>query len=153
VEVSTVTEFSWPAAEVLGKKKASFYVDSIAEEPTIALPRRYSKIQRDSPHSDHAKQASDELTGYMEQYGIVSKMLNDFQNGLEGNSIYSDEPEFDISWETVQQLDVVICIRPRFYHRAVNENLIFGSRSAMLRGCRQNTKLINLVDQGFLGKF
>lgn len=66
----------------------------------------------------------------------MTKMLNDFLNGREGKSMYYDEPDFDGFWKSLQQLDVVIYIHPRFYHPTVIESLIFGGRSALLGTCK-----------------
>lgn len=82
------------------------------------------------------KQASEELTRCVKQYGMVGVMLNDFQDGLDGKPLYYDHRDYDIFWETVQILDVVVYIHPRFPHSAVIESL-FGGRRALLGACWQ----------------
>jgi 2,3-dihydroxybenzoate decarboxylase len=81
-----------------------------------------------------AKQASEELTRCVKQYGMVGAMLNDFQNGRDGQPLYYDHRDYDIFWETVQSLDIVVYIHPRLPHPAVIENL-FGGRRALLGAC------------------
>jgi 2,3-dihydroxybenzoate decarboxylase len=81
-----------------------------------------------------AKQASEELTRCVKDYGMVGAMINDFQNGPDGKPLYYDQPEYDIFWKTAQDLDVVIYMHPRFPHPSVIENL-FGDRRGLLGAC------------------
>jgi 2,3-dihydroxybenzoate decarboxylase len=80
------------------------------------------------------QQASQELTRCVQEHGMVGAMLNDFQNGPDGKPIYYDEPQFDVFWEIVQELDVVVYIHPRFPHPSVIQNL-FGGRRGLLGAC------------------
>lgn len=91
------------------------------------------------------EQASAELKRCVKEYGMVGAMLNDFQNGPDGKPIYYDEPQFDAFWETVEDLDVVVYIHPRFPHPAVIENL-FGGRRALLGACWYGFLLLYIFD-------
>jgi 2,3-dihydroxybenzoate decarboxylase len=75
-----------------------------------------------------------ELTRCVKEYSMVGAMINDFQTGSDGKPIFYDGPEFDVFWKTVQELDVVVYIHPRFPHPEVIENL-FGGRRALLGAC------------------
>ena len=79
-------------------------------------------------------QASEELRRCVKEYGMVGAMLNDFQNGEDGKPKYYDGPEYELFWKTVQELDTVVYIHPRFPHPTVIENL-FGNRRALLGAC------------------
>jgi predicted TIM-barrel fold metal-dependent hydrolase len=80
------------------------------------------------------QQASQELKRSVREHGMVGAMLNDFQNGPDSKPIYYDESQFDVFWETVQELDVVVYIHPRFPHPSVTQNL-FGGRRGLLGAC------------------
>jgi 2,3-dihydroxybenzoate decarboxylase len=80
------------------------------------------------------RQASEELTRCVSKYGMVGAMINDFQNGADGKAIYYDEPQYDVFWSTVQELDIVVYIHPRFPHPSVTDNL-YGGRRALLGAC------------------
>lgn len=75
-----------------------------------------------------------ELTRCVKEHSMVGAMINDFQTGSDGKPIFYDGPEFDVFWKTVQELDVVVYIHPRFPHPEVIENL-FGGRRALLGAC------------------
>jgi 2,3-dihydroxybenzoate decarboxylase len=105
-------------------------------------PKRFATFCSLSMHD--AEQASAELSRCVKEYGMVGAMLNDFQNGPDGKPIYYDEPQFDAFWKTVQEMDVVVYIHPRFPHPAVIENL-FGGRRALLGACWYQSHPTNLT--------
>jgi len=95
-------------------------------------PSRFAAFCALSMHDP--QQASEELSRCVKDHGMVGAMLNDFQNGEDGKPIYYDQPEYDVFWKTVEELDVVVYIHPRFPHPAVIEN-VFGGRRALLGAC------------------
>jgi 2,3-dihydroxybenzoate decarboxylase len=95
-------------------------------------PKRFAGFCALSMHDPH--QASEELKRCVREHGMVGAMLNDFQTGPDGKPIYYDESQFDVFWETVQELDVVVYIHPRFPHPSVIQNL-FGGRRGLLGAC------------------
>jgi len=103
-------------------------------------PKRFATFCSLSMHDP--EQASAELTRCVHEHGMVGAMLNDFQNEHDGKPIYYDESQFDSFWETVQDLDVVVYIHPRFPHPAVIENL-FGDRRALLGACWYSPLLLD----------
>lgn len=70
----------------------------------------------DSTLSMHNSQkAADELCRFITQYGFKGALVNDTQRaGSDGEDmIFYDQPEWDVFWKTVVELDVPFYLHPR----------------------------------------
>lgn len=77
-------------------------------------PARFGALAALSMHN--AKDAADELRRAVNELGMFGGLVNDFQSkGTEADDkIYFDTSEYDLFWETVQELDVPIYFHPRY---------------------------------------
>ncbi len=78
---------------------------------------RFGALASLSMHS--ATDAAAELTRAVRELGAYGAIINDFQSvatvdgGEEGRRYY-DEPEYDVFWAAVQELDVPVYLHPRY---------------------------------------
>lgn len=82
-------------------------------------PTRFGALASLSMHDP--EEAAKELTRAVRELGAYGAILNDFQSvpdkdedgGLDGRR-YFDEPEYDVFWAAVQELDVPVYMHPRY---------------------------------------
>jgi 2,3-dihydroxybenzoate decarboxylase len=82
-----------------------------------------------------AKQAATELTRAVKELGFLGAILNDFQTveqpgGPDTMKLY-DQPEYDVFWSVVQELDVPIYIHPRMPDATI-EKLLYAERPGVI---------------------
>jgi predicted TIM-barrel fold metal-dependent hydrolase len=118
--------------------------DYLAEQ-VAKHPKRFAAFCALSMHDP--QNACEELTRCVTEYGMVGAMINDFQTGSDGKAIFYDGPEYDLFWKTVQELDVVVYIHPRFPHPDVIQSL-FGGRRALLGACWYIPDILGAVADG-----
>ncbi|KAF2878232.1 amidohydrolase-like protein 2 [Massariosphaeria phaeospora] len=88
-------------------------------------PKRFGALAALSMHN--AEDASDELRRAVKELGMFGGLVNDFQSkGVEADEkVYFDTPEYELFWETVQELDVPIYFHPRY---AIPQDLRSGTK-------------------------
>ncbi|KAH8726087.1 amidohydrolase-like protein 2 [Phaeosphaeriaceae sp. PMI808] len=88
-------------------------------------PQRFGALAALSMHN--AKDASEELRRAVEELGMFGGLVNDFQSrGFEAEEkVYFDTSDYDLFWETVQELDVPIYFHPRY---AISQDLKSGTK-------------------------
>ncbi|KAF2006128.1 amidohydrolase-like protein 2 [Amniculicola lignicola CBS 123094] len=106
------------------KKMAQVANDYLAGE-VKKNPKRFGAFAALSMHN--AQDAADELRRAVKELGMFGGLVNDFQStGTDGKGkVYFDTRDYDIFWETVQELDVPIYFHPRF---AIKQDLQSGTR-------------------------
>jgi len=82
-----------------------------------------------------AKQAATELKRAVKELGFLGAILNDFQTveqpgGPDTMKLY-DQPEYDVFWSVVQELDVPIYIHPRMPDATI-EKLLYAERPGVI---------------------
>lgn len=77
-------------------------------------PTRFGGLAALSMHNP--SQAAHELTRAVKQLGMYGGLVNDYQSiqGEEKKKKFFDTPDYDIFWQTVEQLDVPIYFHPRY---------------------------------------
>ncbi|KAF2178988.1 amidohydrolase-like protein 2 [Zopfia rhizophila CBS 207.26] len=95
------------------KKMAQVANDYLAGE-VEKNPSRFGALAAISMHN--AKDAADELRRAVKELGMFGGLVNDFQSkGKEAEEkVYFDTPDYDLFWETVQELEVPIYFHPRY---------------------------------------
>ncbi|TVY20142.1 2,3-dihydroxybenzoate decarboxylase [Lachnellula arida] len=63
----------------------------------------------------NASAAAEELRRTVDGYGFLGALVNDYQQSGSDNAtlLYYDQPEYDVFWDAVQELDVPIYFHPR----------------------------------------
>ncbi|KIK67110.1 hypothetical protein GYMLUDRAFT_217062 [Collybiopsis luxurians FD-317 M1] len=63
----------------------------------------------------NATEAAAELRRAIQELGFLGGLVNDYQQSGENNDtlIYYDQPDFDVFWQTVTELDVPVYFHPR----------------------------------------
>jgi 2,3-dihydroxybenzoate decarboxylase len=82
-----------------------------------------------------AQQAATELRRAVKELGFVGAILNDFQtvshpSGPDTFKLY-DQPEYDVFWSVVQELDVPIYIHPRMPDATI-EKFLYAERPGVI---------------------
>jgi 2,3-dihydroxybenzoate decarboxylase len=88
-------------------------------------PKRFGALAALSMHD--AEDAAEELRRAVKQLGMFGGLVNDFQStGVEAEQkVYFDTPDYDVFWQTVQELDVPIYFHPRY---AIPQDLKAGTK-------------------------
>ena len=78
-------------------------------------PKRFGGLASVSMHSP--EEAAREAKRAITQLGLVGVILNDFQTrqGADGQDemIFFDQPEYDVFWKTMEELDALVYVHPR----------------------------------------
>ena len=74
-------------------------------------PARFSAYASVSMHDP--AQAAKELRRAITELGMCGCIVNDFQSASGDEIKFYDQPEYDVFWRTVEELDVIVYIHPR----------------------------------------
>ncbi|KAL0059805.1 hypothetical protein AAF712_013446 [Marasmius tenuissimus] len=76
----------------------------------------------------NASVASEELKRTVNELSFLGAILNDYQqSGPQNDTLFYDQPEYDVFWETATELDVPVYLHPRLNTPAIARALCSGN--------------------------
>ncbi len=122
-------------------------------------PARFGALAALSMHN--GAEAAQELRRAIKELGMFGALLNDYQisGDNEETKKFYDEPEYDIFWKTVEELDVPVYMHPRYpVSPDLGPETRFGPRRQLLGAGVQfhldlSFHLYAICSSGFLDKY
>ncbi|KAF5332925.1 hypothetical protein D9758_015953 [Tetrapyrgos nigripes] len=108
----------------------------------------------------NATEAALELNRTVREFGFLGALINDYQQSGPDNMtlLYYDQPQYDVFWQMVTDLDVPIYFHPRINIDLIS-NLLYSSHAPWLKGAAQefsatlSTHILGLCTNGVFDRF
>ncbi|KAF9059551.1 amidohydrolase 2 [Rhodocollybia butyracea] len=133
------------------------HVNNVLADRISNSTHRFGAFAALSMHN--ASEAAAELKRAVEELGFFGVLVNDYQQSGENNDtlIFYDQPEFDVFWQMVTDLDVPVYFHPRINVNPI-ETLLYGHAPWLIGPAQEfaatlSSHIIGLCTNGVFDRF